>query len=255
MSKLVVSLLSGAFWMAAFAGVANAECTISEHFNYEGQAGVVQDNDLLRFTDDNRTLISNRQVREFRDASWLKKISSVKMTEHCKAVFWNENGVQFTFTADTPAFAEDLNDQSIAVYCECGAAHSAVHAAGEPSSGATGTAGAKGTFEFKPGDWKQGVTSWWMDSDGMAPGVAGCHIGTDSEGRPNGRMFGEACLPDGRLVESNPGARELHKHIDDTGHPDTFDCHEWCTGEGYTGGSCRAAAAPPCESSAICACE
>lgn len=95
MSKLAVSLISGAFWMAAFAGVANAECTIAEHFNYEGQSGVVQDNDLLRFTDDNRTLVTTHEVREFRDPSWLNKISSVKVTENCRAVFWNENGAQF----------------------------------------------------------------------------------------------------------------------------------------------------------------
>ena len=63
MSKLVVSLMSGAFWMAAFAGVANAECTISEHFDYTGQTGVVQDNDLLRFTDDDRTLLTSQNVR------------------------------------------------------------------------------------------------------------------------------------------------------------------------------------------------
>lgn len=41
-------------------------------------------------------------------------------------------------------------------------------------------------------------------SDGVAPGVAGCHIGLDVKYRPNGRKFGEACLDNGLLVESNP---------------------------------------------------
>ena len=76
-----------------------------------------------------------------------------------------------------------------------------VHASGKPSAGAEGMAGAMGTFDFKPQDWMEGTTSWWKDSDGISPGVAGCHIGTDAEGKPNGRMFGEACLPDGLLVE------------------------------------------------------
>ena len=124
-----------------------------------------------------------------------------------------------------------------------------------PSAGAHGMPGAKGTFEFRPADWKAGETSWWKDSDGVDPGVAGCHIGTDSKGKPNGRMFGEACLPNGLLVESNPGSDELHSHKNDTGHPDMFDCNAWCVGQGAVKGSCVVAEAPPCEESARCSCE
>lgn len=126
---------------------------------------------------------------------------------------------------------------------------------GEPSEGAKGMAGAKGTIEFKPSDWTPGQKSWWKDSDGVAPGIAGCHLGTDDKGEPNGRMFGEACLADGLLVESNPGKEILHGHSDDLGHPDTFDCNAWCIGEGKAGGMCEVAAAPPCEQSARCACQ
>lgn len=132
---------------------------------------------------------------------------------------------------------------------------SSANASSEPSSGAQGMAGAKGTFEFKPEDWIEGATTWWKDSDGVAPGTPGCHIGTDSDGAPNGRMFGEACLPDGLLVESNPGADELHKHSNDIGHPDMFDCNAWCIGQGASKGACTAAAAPPCAQSAMCACD
>ena len=128
-------------------------------------------------------------------------------------------------------------------------------ALGGPSSEAKSMAGAKGTFEFKPADWTQGQKSWRRDSDGIAPGIAGCHIGTDEQSIPNGRMFGEACLPNGLLVESNPGKDELHGHSDDVGHPDTFDCNAWCVGEGQTGGMCIAAAAPPCAQSAMCECQ
>lgn len=125
----------------------------------------------------------------------------------------------------------------------------------EPSAGAQGMAGATGTFEFKPADWMEGATTWWKDTDGVDPGKAGCHIGTDEKGEPNGRMFGEACLPNGMLVESNPGADELHSHNNDIGHPDKFDCNTWCIGKGLTTGACVAAAAPPCEQSAMCKCE
>jgi len=128
-------------------------------------------------------------------------------------------------------------------------------ASGEPSVGAKDMAGAEGTFEFKPADWQEGTTSWWKDSDGVDPGTAGCHIGTDENGTPNGRMFGEACLANGLLVESNPAAEALHSHKNDIGHPDTFDCNAWCGGKGFKGGACVAASAPPCQQSAMCKCE
>jgi hypothetical protein len=126
---------------------------------------------------------------------------------------------------------------------------------GEPSAGAKGMPGALGTFEFKPTDWQEGATTWWEDSDGVSPGKAGCHIGTDEKGEPNGRRFGEACLPNGLLVESNPGANVLHSHKNDIGHPDKFDCNAWCVGTGSTKGACVPAAAPPCKQSAKCECE
>lgn len=125
----------------------------------------------------------------------------------------------------------------------------------KPSPGAQGLPGARGTLEFKPEDWTSGATTWWKDTDGVDPGIAGCHIGTESDGSPNGRMFGEACLTDGLLVESNPGAGELHSHSDDIGHPDKFDCNAWCVGNDFSKGRCESAAAPPCARSARCECE
>jgi hypothetical protein len=100
-----------------------------------------------------------------------------------------------------------------------------VSGSGEPSPGAKDMPGAAGTFEFKPTDWMEGIISWWKDSDRVDPGVPGCHIGTNAKGEPNGRMFGEAYLPDGMLVESNPSAEELHSHKNDIGHPDELNCN------------------------------
>ncbi len=136
-----------------------------------------------------------------------------------------------------------------------GAVQPGVAEEGPPSKGATGMAGAKGTFAFKPDDWRDGVTTWWKDSDGVDPGAPGCHIGTDADGKPNGRTFGEACLSETVLVESNPGVEVLHSHKDDTGHPDTFDCKAWCVGRGAASGRCEKAPAPPCAESARCVCD
>ena len=127
---------------------------------------------------------------------------------------------------------------------------------GPPSEAATNMPGALGTFDYKPSDWKEGKTTWWKDSDGVDPGKAGCHIGTDADGSPNGRAFPEACLDDVIKVESNPDADVLHSHKNDTGHPDKFDCNAWCVGKGSQKGMCKAVPAPaPCEgTSAICVC-
>ena len=93
-----------------------------------------------------------------------------------------------------------------------------------PSKGAKGIAGALGVFSYQPDDWKDGQLTYWTDTDGVDPGTAGCHVGTDKAGKANGRMFGEACTTPTVLVESNPGADIVHPHKNDTGHPDKFDC-------------------------------
>ena len=242
--KHVTALIALSLASSSFAQATDAPATIFEHTKFAGKS---------------QALVEGMNVGPL--ALGNDSASSVKVSKCFKVTLYGagpgQNGPELVLTADNADLTNDnFNDILSNVLVErvpnCS---DAGHAAHEPSDGAKGTAGAEGTFEFKPKDWKQGTTSWWKDSDGVAPGVAGCHIGTDSEGNPNGRMFGEACRPDGLLVESNPGASTLHKHDDDTGHPDTYDCHAWCIGEGYSGGSCTAAAAPPCESSAICACD
>jgi hypothetical protein len=73
-----------------------------------------------------------------------------------------------------------------------------------PTAGASKIPGAKGTIEYKPEGWKgTGVTTYWKDSDGIKPGVAGCHVEVTKSGKSftGRRVFGEACK-DGLLVES-----------------------------------------------------
>jgi hypothetical protein len=125
-----------------------------------------------------------------------------------------------------------------------------------PSAGAEGMPGALGTLEFKPTDWAGNVTTYWTDTDGVDPGVAGCHIGVSEEGKPNGRSFGEACQSDLVLIESNPGAGVIHPHENDLGHPDRVDCKAWCVGaKKAAGGVCKAVSGPlPCAASAVCEC-
>jgi len=114
--------------------------------------------------------------------------------------------------------------------------------------------GALGRYEFTPQDWQEGTTTWWIDSEGVEPGIAGCHLGTDSDGSQNGRVFGELCLDAGILAETTPGPSVLHSHENDIGRPTQIDCAVWCMGNGSTGGMCEVAPAPPCAQSARCVC-
>jgi hypothetical protein len=126
-----------------------------------------------------------------------------------------------------------------------------------PSALARPIPGAKGRCELAPGDWEPGKTTRWIDSDGVDPGTAGCHEGihNNSNSRRNGRRFGEGCLFDNTwLIESNPGRHEPHNHVNDLGHPDLFDCNEWCTGRRRESGRCVEASSPPCAASAKCVC-
>ena len=127
---------------------------------------------------------------------------------------------------------------------------------GPPSPDAKDMPGALGTCELKPSDWQQGVTTYWKDSDGVAPGMAGCHLGTNASGQRNNRQFGEACRHgNAELIESNPKINELHAHQNDLGHPDVFSCAAWCRGTGHSGGSCVTTnGPPPCQQSAWCQC-
>lgn len=91
-------------------------------------------------------------------------------------------------------------------------------------------------------DLGEATDTYWDDTDGVAPGAAGCHIEYEEatcQGIRSGREFGEFCLDADRLVESNPGVDECHTHADDRGKPDVFSCLQWCQEQGATGGSCE----------------
>lgn len=100
-------------------------------------------------------------------------------------------------------------------------------------------------MEYKPSGWKPGKTTYWIDTDGVNPGVAGCHVEVTG---PNDRtfatprrVFGEACEAGGKiLIESNPGLNEIHPHENDLGHPYRVNCETWCKGQGKAGGACQA---------------
>ncbi len=109
-------------------------------------------------------------------------------------------------------------------------------------------------------DLETGTDSYWADTDGVAPEVAGCHIEYETDtcsAVRTGREFGEFCLDSDRLVESNPGVDECHTHAGDLGKPAVVSCSAWCAEQNQGGGSCEGGVAVTgtvsCES-ARCVC-
>lgn len=97
-----------------------------------------------------------------------------------------------------------------------------------PRDGGHGHDGPPGTIPYDGGT---GRDSWWEDTDGVDPELAGCHIEHDrdtcgSEANP-GRHFGELCQGN-FLIETNPRENECHKHGGDMGHPYRVNCDDWC---------------------------
>ena len=85
-------------------------------------------------------------------------------------------------------------------------------------------------FAPKP---KKNADTFWIDTDGENPALAGCHIEvvsmTNANPLPNGRVFGEVCEPGNKvLIETNPEANKVHKHGNDFGAPYRIDCAKWC---------------------------
>jgi len=115
------------------------------------------------------------------------------------------------------------------------------------------------TTPLTPADVLKGIKeTFWYDTDGVDPDVAGCHIGVKglNDKTPNGRSFGEACQSNLILIESNPAKDVIHSHKNDIGSPYLVNCDEWCKGfKKAKGGACKAVSGPaPCKTSAKCEC-
>lgn len=118
--------------------------------------------------------------------------------------------------------------------------------------------GYKGETELDKGAGKN--TYWYDSGDGIDPGSAGCHIEVERVDektiRRTDRVFGEECTADGLLVETTPGPDEIHRHVNDIGHPYLFDCDVWCKSKHtWNRGTCEPTIGPrPCATSAVCVC-
>lgn len=126
-----------------------------------------------------------------------------------------------------------------------------------------------------PYDGGTGRKTWWKDTDGVIPELAGCHVEYEAQGCTSDlqRSFGEMCQDGNTLIETNPGAGICHDHAGDIGHPYAVPCDKWCKNEqviqtpdgpvrrgaAAAGGRCQIVAYLPCENlildSARCLCD
>ncbi|MFP4494532.1 MAG: hypothetical protein ACLFN3_01315 [Halochromatium sp.] len=97
-----------------------------EDFDFGGQTGTVQNNDYLRFYPKGQSGgLPAKSNRTFNDPSWLNKISSVKLSDNCIAVFFmspNNGGPlqgHQVVRETTAKFSEGLNDKTHGMICEC----------------------------------------------------------------------------------------------------------------------------------------
>lgn len=161
-----------------------------------------------------------------------------------------------------------VQQHSILIACLC------LMASGCESDDTTGLPEDDAVGGTIPLDLGTGEDSFWIDTDGVDPEVAGCHIEFRDSGCTTvaafARNFGEFCQEDGTLVESNPGADVCHEHEDDIGHPYVVDCGGWCRdtftlpngdrrGVAAATGTCEVVPDVPCDQgvveSARCVCQ
>lgn len=126
MIKSSMAVLSAALFGAVlYTGVANAECQIFEHVDFQGKAGVIQNNDWVKFygeNEDNGVMPrDNQDARVFRDASWRNILSSFKTSANCDVLLYttpDANKYHKRYHGDTPNIGEN-NDKSASVLCQC----------------------------------------------------------------------------------------------------------------------------------------
>lgn len=120
-------ILTGAMLAGAlFGGVVHASCSIHEHRDFQGASGVVQNNHYLRFATKSSPQDRHLPARKnatYWDPSWYNKVSSVQLTDGCKAVFFMTPGNTLTghqvLSETTAMFPEGLNDKTTGMICEC----------------------------------------------------------------------------------------------------------------------------------------
>lgn len=113
------------FGSIACTSIAQAECSIYEHENYEGKSGVIQDNDYVKFYGENEDDgVMPRDVpnaRVFRDPSWRNILSSFRSSDNCDVVMYttpSANKHHVRYKGNTPTLGEN-NDKSASVLCQC----------------------------------------------------------------------------------------------------------------------------------------
>lgn len=104
-----------------------AQCMIFEKANYEGGQGTIQPNDLVKFFDEEVQFSGvPADARIFTDTSWRDNIGSVKLTNGCQMITYDEpkaSSKHRRYLQDSASMIANMNTEvatsAAAAHCSC----------------------------------------------------------------------------------------------------------------------------------------
>lgn len=106
---------------------AYAQCMIYEKADFQGAGGVIQPNDLVKFFEGDVQFSGvPADTRTFTDASWLNNIGSVKLTNGCEMITYDEPDASTKhrrYITDSASMIANMNTEvatlAAAAHCSC----------------------------------------------------------------------------------------------------------------------------------------
>lgn len=127
--KKYISVALAAIATIAVTNAAFAQCFIYSGTNYEGQGGIIQPNDFVKFYDGEVGSFPNgvkADARVFTDVSWLNNIRSAKVTNGCYLLTFDKasGDVKHSrFVKDSPTLEANMTNvvptEMASAFCSC----------------------------------------------------------------------------------------------------------------------------------------
>ena len=118
-TKTFLTLAAACVLTVSTTASAIAGCTIYQNPNYNGAHRDIADNLYVKFAG---TAPARQYYETTEDFWWHNRVSGVKMSGNCKAVFYGSHGskeTHFQILQSTPHMVSGQNDLTQGVTCEC----------------------------------------------------------------------------------------------------------------------------------------
>ncbi len=128
--KKYISAALAAVAAIAVSNTAFAQCFIYSGTNFEGQSGIIQPNDFVKFYEGDVGEFPHSDVkadaRVFTDVSWLNNIGSAKVTNGCNLITFDKASGKVKhsrFVKDSPILEANMTNEvpteMASAYCSC----------------------------------------------------------------------------------------------------------------------------------------